>query len=112
VELYHGKLSSYNITNPATKRYLQRVGRQGQTVTVDVGMDRERNYLGLGRQRQRHGQRGTIWKDSGSDLGRLSHILYLASPVLTITSIIFLILLQECKSDSILVLAAAAKDRC
>jgi hypothetical protein len=92
------KTSTYNITNPATKRYLQRVGRTDQLVTVDVGMIPQRTYL---RRRPRRGQRGgqrdAIWGDSGSELGKLSHVLYLASPVLTLTAIAFLILLQECK---------------
>ncbi|KAI2466741.1 hypothetical protein F4781DRAFT_338170 [Annulohypoxylon bovei var. microspora] len=94
IELYEGRTSTYNITNTATQQYLERVGLAGQKVTVDVGMMPERNYY-FGGRRQGRGQRATIWRDQGADLGRLSHILYLASPVLTIAAFIFMILLQE-----------------
>lgn len=98
VEQMQGKSSTYNITNPATMRYLQRVGREDQMVTIDVGMMPQRRYFrGSRRDRGGLGQRSTIWRDSGSDLGWLSHVLYLASPVLTITAMTFMILLQECK---------------
>lgn len=102
-QLEGNRTSTYNITNPATKRYLQRVGREDQLVTVDVGMIPERNYFRRPGRSQRNGQRATIWRESGSDLGRLSHILYLASPILTVTSMVFLVLLQECKPIFILV---------
>ncbi|KAI1106038.1 hypothetical protein F4804DRAFT_330782 [Jackrogersella minutella] len=94
VEMYEGRSSAYNITNTATRRYLERVGMAGQRVTVDVGMMPERNYYFSGR-RQGPGQRATIWRDQGADLGWVSHVLYLASPVLTIASFIFMILLRE-----------------
>ncbi|KAI0130221.1 hypothetical protein BJ170DRAFT_681682 [Xylariales sp. AK1849] len=94
VEQLQGKTSTYNITNSATVRYLQRVGKQGETVTVDVGMIPQRTYFHRA-QRSRRGQRAVIWQESGSDLGWLSHALYLASPVLTVTAIVFLVLLQE-----------------
>ncbi|KAL7621138.1 hypothetical protein AAE478_008454 [Parahypoxylon ruwenzoriense] len=92
VESYEGRMSTYNISNSATRRYLERVGMTGQTVTVDVGMMPERNYWG---RRQGAGQRATIWADQGADLGWLSHVLYLASPVLTLLAFVFMILLQE-----------------
>ncbi|KAI1854225.1 hypothetical protein JX265_000630 [Neoarthrinium moseri] len=95
VEQIQGKTSTYSIVNPATVRYLQKVGRQGEIVTVDVGMLPQRQYFRRARQGQRRGQRATIWRDSGSDLGWFSHLLYLASPVLTVTAIVFLVLLQE-----------------
>lgn len=97
IENIQGKLSTYNITNPATIRYLQKVGRQGEIVTVDVGMIPQRQYLRRASHGQRRGQRATIWQDSGSDLGWLSHLLYLVSPVLTVTAVTFLVLLRECK---------------
>ncbi|ETS74208.1 hypothetical protein PFICI_14074 [Pestalotiopsis fici W106-1] len=96
VELVQGRMSTYNINNPATVRYLQKVGRQGELVTVDVGMIPQRQYFRrAGRGRRRGGQRATIWRDTGSDLGWFSHVLYLASPVLTVTAIVFLVLLRE-----------------
>ncbi|OTA77507.1 hypothetical protein M434DRAFT_87614, partial [Hypoxylon sp. CO27-5] len=95
VELYEGQqTSTYNIANPATRHYLERVGLAGRRVTVDVGMMPERNYY-FGSRRQGPGQRATIWKDQGADLGWVSHVLYLASPVLTIAAFVFMILLRE-----------------
>lgn len=90
-------MSTYNITNPATIRYLQKVGRQGEMVTVDVGMLPQRQYLRRASRGQRTGQRAMIWRDSEADLGWYSHLLYLASPILTVTAMVFLVLLQECK---------------
>lgn len=97
IEQLPGKTVKYVITNPATIRYLQRVGQAGGTVTVDVGRIPERDYFRRRRLNQRHGQRSIIWQNSGADLGWVSHLLYLMSPVLTIISIAFLVLLQECK---------------
>lgn len=94
VELYEGQTSTYNVANAATRHYLERVGLAGQRVTVDVGMMPERNYY-FGGRRQGSGQRATIWKDQGADLGWVSHVLYLASPVLTIAAFVFMILLRE-----------------
>lgn len=98
LENVQGKMSTYNITNPATIRYLQKVGRQGEIVTVDVGMVPQRQYFHRTGRSQSRGQRSIIWQDSSSDLGWFSHVLYLASPILTITAIVFLVLLKECKS--------------
>ncbi|KAI0174317.1 hypothetical protein BJ166DRAFT_144514 [Pestalotiopsis sp. NC0098] len=95
VELVQGRMSTYNISNPATIRYLQKVGRQGELVTVDVGMLPQRQYFRRAGRGPRRGQRATIWRDTGSDLGWFSHVLYLASPVLTVTAIVFLVLLRE-----------------
>lgn len=91
------KISAYSITNAATIRYLQKVGRQGETVTVDVGMIPQRQYFRRASHGQRRSQRSIIWRDSGADLGRFSHVLYLASPVLTVVAIVFLVLLQDCR---------------
>ncbi|KAI1140816.1 hypothetical protein F5Y05DRAFT_288016 [Hypoxylon sp. FL0543] len=94
VELYEDRTSTYKIANPATRHYLERVGLAGQRVTVDVGRMPDRDYY-FGGRRQVPGQRATIWQDQGSDLGWVSHVLYLASPVLTITAFVFMILLRE-----------------
>ncbi|KAK7974055.1 hypothetical protein PG989_015903 [Apiospora arundinis] len=97
--LKEGKTSTYNITNPATVRYLQRVAaaaqRDGYPVMVDVGTLPERRYWSTGRGRRSVGQRANIWKDQPADLGWISHLLYLASPILTVAAFIFMILLQE-----------------
>lgn len=101
VENVHGRISTFNITNPATVRYLQRVGRAGEIVTVDVGTLPER--FRHGRRRRRHGQRGTILRDAHDDFGWYSHVLYLASPILTVAAIVFMVLLQEWWGLSLLV---------
>ncbi|KAK7946669.1 uncharacterized protein PG986_010990 [Apiospora aurea] len=98
-QLREGKTSTYNITNPATVRYLQRMAvaaqRDGYPVMVDVGTLPERRYWSGGRGRRSVGQRANIWKDQPADLGWVSHLLYLASPILTIAAFVFMILLQE-----------------
>ncbi|KAI5925733.1 hypothetical protein F4810DRAFT_29580 [Camillea tinctor] len=114
VELTSGKMSTYNIVNTATLRYLQRVGTLpgGQRIIVDVGTipTRRASYFsrkkggkgngnrgGGGRARRSvdvgDGRRAMIYSDA--DLGWLSHVLYLASPVLTILAFVFMILLRE-----------------
>ncbi|KAK7754659.1 hypothetical protein SLS62_003443 [Diatrype stigma] len=106
VEIYNGKSLTYRVTNPATIRYLQRLASTGQKVVVDVaaipthGRRGTRLSFGSGggggrRSRRGVGQRATIWADRGSDLGWVSHLLYLAAPVLTILAFVFMILLQE-----------------
>ncbi|KAI0602757.1 hypothetical protein F4775DRAFT_155291 [Biscogniauxia sp. FL1348] len=114
VELTAGKMSTYNIVNTATLRYLERVGGLpgGQRIIVDVGMvpTRRGGYFsrkkggksggrGGGGSRNRRsvdvggGKRATIYSDA--DLGWFSHVLYLASPVLTVLAFVFMILLRE-----------------
>ncbi|CAJ2503706.1 Uu.00g111000.m01.CDS01 [Anthostomella pinea] len=110
-----GKTTTYNITNAAMLQYLRRVSRAGERVVVDVGMLPKRDGFyswrswGMGgpgsmgsgsrsRRRRSSGggrQRATIWQDEGADLGWLSHVLYLASPVLTVAAVVFMILLRE-----------------
>ncbi|KAI3326950.1 hypothetical protein HD806DRAFT_485556 [Xylariaceae sp. AK1471] len=97
IELVDGKTSTYNIANTATLQYLERVGRAGQRIVVDVGRMPQRSFFPYGGQRKRHslGQRGVIWRDQEASIGWLSQVLYLASPLLTITAFVFMVLLQE-----------------
>jgi hypothetical protein len=100
--------STYNIANTATLRYLERVCKPGQRVIVDVGKVPQRIYSfpygsgGVGNRLQRNkrnsglGQRNVIWHDQEAGIGWLSQVLYLASPVLTITAFVFMVLLREC----------------
>ncbi|RWA12867.1 hypothetical protein EKO27_g2230 [Xylaria grammica] len=99
VESVDGKTSTYNIANTATLQYLERVGRAGQRIVVDVGRVRQRSYLPYGEERRKRrsvGQRGVIWRDQEAGIGWISQVLYLASPVLTITAFVFMVLLREC----------------
>ncbi|GAW16399.1 hypothetical protein ANO14919_058250 [Xylariales sp. No.14919] len=98
VESVDGKTSTYNIANTATLQYLERVGRAGQRIVVDVGRVRQRSYLPYGEERRKRrsvGQRGVIWRDQEAGIGWISQVLYLASPVLTITAFVFMVLLRE-----------------
>ena len=97
VELVGGKTAIYNISNPATLNYLRRVSRPGEIVTVDVGALPSRRSWRR-RQRQKNtGQRARIWADQTTDFGWLSHLLYLASPALTVAAVVFMVLVQDCK---------------
>ncbi|KAF2963400.1 hypothetical protein GQX73_g10169 [Xylaria multiplex] len=72
VESVDGKTSTYNIANTATLQYLERVGRAGQRIVVDVGRVPQRNYFPYGddrRKRPSGGQRGVIWRDQEAGIG-------------------------------------------
>lgn len=100
VESIGGKTSTYNVANTATLQYLERVGRAGQRVVVDVGMMPQRSYFPYGEQRRRRrsrGQRGVIWRDQEAGIGWFSQVLYLASPLLTVVSFVFMVLVRECR---------------
>lgn len=100
-QLRGGETTTYVITNPATVRYLQRVAQQAYDagtgpVIVDVAMLPQRLYLRRRRPRRSVGPRANIFRDQSTDFGWLSHLLYLAGPVLTLAAFLFMILLQEC----------------
>ncbi|KAI1114731.1 hypothetical protein F5Y14DRAFT_413563 [Nemania sp. NC0429] len=98
VESIGGKTSTYNVANTATLQYLERVGKAGQRIVVDVGMMPNRSYFSYGEQRKKRrsrGQRGVIWRDQEAGIGWFSQVLYLASPLLTIVSLVFMVLLRE-----------------
>lgn len=99
VESIGGKTSTYNVANTATLQYLERVGRTGERIVVDVGMVPQRSYFPYGEQRKRRsrGQRGIIWRDQEAGIGWFSQVLYLASPLLTVVSFVFMVLLRECR---------------
>jgi len=88
VEQIRGHQSvTFNINNAATTNYIQRIAKPGETVTLDVGLRLRRSQSGL---------HATIWAvDDIPDLGWLSHVFYLMSPVLTIAAIILTVLLRD-----------------
>lgn len=101
--LQGGKQSSYDIANTATIRYLQRLAAAGpaaQRIIVDVGAVPQRRYFASRNTRRRHrpssGPHAAIWP-SDSDIGWLSNVLYLTSPVLTVATIVMMALLRECE---------------
>ncbi|KAI0522218.1 hypothetical protein F5B22DRAFT_464804 [Xylaria bambusicola] len=98
VESVDGKTSRYAIANTATLQYLERVGRAGQRIIVDVGRIPQRRYFPYGNDRAKRrsfGQRSAIWRDQEASIGWISQVLYLASPVLTIIAFVFMVLLRE-----------------
>ncbi|KAK1775346.1 hypothetical protein QBC45DRAFT_422538 [Copromyces sp. CBS 386.78] len=87
--------TTFRINNAATILYLQKIARPGQTVTLDVGTTsviRQRLRI----RRSESGLHATVWAVDGlPDLGWLSHVLYLISPLLTIAAIVLVILFQD-----------------
>lgn len=94
--------TTFRINNAATILYLQKIARPGQTVTLDVGtIPAIRQRLRI--RRSESGLHATVWAvDDLPDLGWLSHVLYLISPLLTIAAIVLVILFQDCKSSFVL----------
>ncbi|KAJ4399112.1 hypothetical protein N0V85_006120, partial [Neurospora sp. IMI 360204] len=87
--------TTFRINNAATILYLQKIARPGQTVTLDVGtIPAIRQRLRI--RRSESGLHATVWAvDDLPDLGWLSHVLYLISPLLTIVAIVLVILFQD-----------------
>lgn len=95
--LQNGMAMTFEIKNAATRQYLERIARPGQVVTLDVGA---LPYSGIRYRMIRSGSgfHATIWaEDKMPDLGWISHVLYLISPVLTILALVIMILLQDCE---------------
>ncbi len=89
--------TSYTINNAATLQYIQKVWRADKIVTVDVGLKPPRAARRRF-QRQDAGPHATLWKrDDEPDMGWASDLLYLASPVLTVAAMVFMILLADCE---------------
>jgi hypothetical protein len=91
-----GRVVRHRVSNAAMVQFLRRVAHPDQIVTVDVGMlpPRRTRSFGRGKGRQSIDPREPGWSDA--DLGWLSHLLYLASPVLTVAALVLMILLQDC----------------
>ncbi|KAK3371946.1 hypothetical protein B0H63DRAFT_374927, partial [Podospora didyma] len=88
-------ITTFRINNAATALYLQRIARPGQTVTLDVGaipIGKTRFWL----RRSNSGNHATVWAETDlPDLGWISQVLYLASPLLTIAALAFVVLFQD-----------------
>ena len=89
--------TSFRINNAATILSLQKIARPGQTITLDVGtIPAVKQRLRI--RRSESGFHATVWAvDDLPDLGWLSHVLYLISPLLTIAAVVLVILFQDCK---------------
>ncbi|KAK0632237.1 hypothetical protein B0T14DRAFT_541674 [Immersiella caudata] len=75
------------INNTATASYIQRIAKPGETVTLSVGLRLRRSQSGL---------HSTIFAaDDIPDLGWLSHLFYLISPILTIAALVLTVLLGD-----------------
>ncbi|KAK4145059.1 uncharacterized protein C8A04DRAFT_27309 [Dichotomopilus funicola] len=86
----------FKLHNAATANYIQKVAKPGETVTLDVG----RAIAGSHRyklHRSDSGKHATAWKEGGgdTDLGWISHALYLMGPLLTITAIGFIVVFKD-----------------
>ncbi|KAL1882046.1 hypothetical protein VTK73DRAFT_2760 [Phialemonium thermophilum] len=92
--LKDGQAMTFAINNAATRRYIQKIARPGEVVTLNVGMLPQTSRYRL--KRSSSGMHATIWADDKMpDLGWLSHLLYLISPVLTVVALVFLGLLRD-----------------
>jgi len=89
-QVRQGRAITFTINNAATASYIQRIARPGETVTLHVGFRLRRSPSG---------NHATIWAATNltdiPDLGWLSHLLYLISPILTIAAIVLTILLRD-----------------
>lgn len=89
-----GHSMTFRVNNAATAHYIQRIARAGETVTLDVGCLPAPKFR---LRRSKSGLHFTIWAiDTIPDLGWLSHLLYLISPVLTIAALVLVTLLGDC----------------
>ncbi|KAK3330602.1 hypothetical protein B0H66DRAFT_69074 [Apodospora peruviana] len=96
VEDQDGKPTTFRINNAATAHYIRRIARPGQTVTLDVGAIPVRWNARYFLRRSNSGMHATIWAETDApDLGWVSHLLYLSSPVLTVASLVLVVLLQD-----------------
>jgi hypothetical protein len=99
VDEFAGSAVTFKLRNAATANYIQNVAKPGETVTLDVG----RAVAAKGRyklSRSDSGNHATAWRENGtsSDLGWVSHGLYLASPVLTIAATAFIVVFKDCET--------------
>ena len=97
--LQDGQSFTIPVRNAATANYIRRVARPGETVTLDVGcLPNARPRFRL--TRSRSGRHATVYAEGGGEavgLGWVSHVLYLASPVLTVVAFVFMLLLRDCE---------------
>ncbi|KAM7217345.1 hypothetical protein V8F06_007288 [Rhypophila decipiens] len=108
----------FRIRNTATKMYIRRIARPGETVTLDVGAALPAKRMSMGARYQMpksdYGIHVADWavdsaaaengeeKDDdkadgchGGHTGSVSHFLYLASPVLTIIALACVVLVKD-----------------
>ncbi|KAM7205317.1 hypothetical protein V8F33_001148 [Rhypophila sp. PSN 637] len=107
----------FRIRNTATKMYIRRIARPGETVTLDVGAALPATRMSMGARYQmpkpdggihvtdwavdsvaaEHGQDKDDKADDchGGHTGSVSHFLYLASPVLTIIALACVVLVKD-----------------
>ncbi|KAM7209750.1 hypothetical protein V8F20_000153 [Naviculisporaceae sp. PSN 640] len=95
------------INNAATAAYIRRIAnsRPGETVTLDVGwgglVSSKKKKIKM--KRSDSGGHAFVWAEEGQkeqehislDLGWVSHLLYLASPVLTVIAAVLLVLEKD-----------------
>jgi hypothetical protein len=98
VDEHGGAAVSMKFANAATWHYIQRVAKPGETVTLNVGRAIAAHGSSYMLRRTDSGDHAMAWRVGGKpDLGIVSHVLYLISPVLTVAAIGFLVIFKDCK---------------
>jgi hypothetical protein len=85
--LHTGTIS--RVTNTATIHYLRRVNRTDKTVIIDVGITFSHTRTRI------HGPRGRIFQFESFPGSKISAFLYGLGPLLTLTAIALLIVIQD-----------------
>lgn len=85
--LHTGAVS--RVTNTATINYLQRIDRTDKTVIIDVGI------ASPGQRTHIRGQRSQVYQSESPPGSKLSTLLYSFGPLLTFTSIILVIVIED-----------------
>lgn len=107
-----GQNLTFPVRNTATANYIRRIARPGQTVTLDVGCPPNTTSR-FRLRRSKSGRHATLYAGHGmSDLGWVSQVLYLASPVLTLVAFAFIVLLRDCERPPCLVTLPTLSPHC
>ncbi|KAK4239151.1 hypothetical protein C8A03DRAFT_32766 [Achaetomium macrosporum] len=96
VDEHGGAAVSLKLTNAATWHYIQRVAKPGETVTLNVGRAVAAHGASYMLRRTDSGDHAMAWRVGRKpDLGFVSHVLYLISPVLTLAAIGFIVIFKD-----------------
>ena len=91
----NGRETSHLVNNTAMASFIGNLCRDkdvGSLLTLNVGMKPKKG--------EKRRQPGKLLKEVEEDIDWLSHLLYLGTPILTAIAIVFMILLEDCKTTS------------